>query len=115
MPIFGAEGLISGHDTIFFAVERGMFKQFRPILQVGRERADHYRRIKELMPPGSIMAVRHFDSAASCYENVRPPRPANAGAGHLAGCGPAWVGRNIKIPAARAGCFLLKKRRLEFS
>ncbi|MBS3763009.1 MAG: hypothetical protein KGZ25_06870 [Planctomycetes bacterium] len=69
VPIFGAEGLISGHDTIFFAVERGMFEQFRPILQVGRERADHYRRIKKLMPPGSIMAVRHFDSPGGSEED----------------------------------------------
>jgi hypothetical protein len=61
VPVYGGEPLITGQDTVFFAIDRDIFERFRPILQVGRTRAEHYRRIKELLPPRSIAVVRHFD------------------------------------------------------
>ncbi len=62
IPIFGAEtGMSPGRHTNWYAYDRDTFDQLRCILNSqGTSRENCYRQVREELPEGSVMALRHF-------------------------------------------------------
>jgi hypothetical protein len=59
--LYGAEwAKLPAHDTNFFACQRQVFDRLRAILLAETELQGVFARIKAELPPGSVVAVRHF-------------------------------------------------------
>jgi hypothetical protein len=53
-------GTKPGHHTNFYALDRQIFERLRPIVLAYWDRSETYAAIKERLPAGSVLALRHF-------------------------------------------------------
>ena len=53
-------GTMPGHHTNFYALDRRIFERLRPIVLAYWDRGEMYSVIKERLPAGSVLALRHF-------------------------------------------------------
>jgi hypothetical protein len=61
IPLYSCEpGISPGQHTNFYAIERDVFEGLRQIVIAHKARGLIYRRIKEELPAGSVLALRHF-------------------------------------------------------
>ena len=63
MALYGTESQITGQDTIYYTMDRGVFERLRVIAQLHSRRSELYSQIRKHFAPGQVLVVRHFDSA----------------------------------------------------
>jgi len=63
LVLYGTESQITGQDTIYYTIDRGVFERLRVLAQLYPRRSEIYSRIKKHFAPGQVLVVRHFDSA----------------------------------------------------
>ncbi|MFP4579999.1 MAG: hypothetical protein ACLFQ6_04655 [Candidatus Sumerlaeia bacterium] len=74
VPIYGCEpGIVPGHHTNFYSIDREVMERLRAIVMTVRSRDLIYREIKKHFPAGSVYAFRHYHGNTYWKPSVLDP------------------------------------------